>query len=324
MERYLITGAAGFVGRHFLEYLATVERDAVVLGLDLHLPEKRAFAPGVDALDLRFVAVDLIDSESVFRMIEDFRPTRVLHLASLSSVAYSWRHPSACLLNNTNIFLNVIESIRKLDIPCRILSVGSSEEYGDIPSEEMPLRENRPLDPISPYAVARVSQEMLSRVYVVGYGLDVVLTRSFNHVGPHQSSRFVVASFVEQIIDRKLRSALDDVGVPAVLRTGNLEIVRDFSDVRDVVRAYHALFQDGRKGEVYNVCSGIGRSLRTVVDIIAAFLDIAIRIEIDPALIRPADNAVVIGCNEKIRDHTGWIPEIPLEKTLADMVLAAR
>ncbi len=311
MERTLITGAAGFVARHFVEYLTTVEPGGCILGIDI-APVSPFTRSG---WDIASEQVDLVDSAKVAELVAAFRPTRLLHLASFSSVAYSWEHPTESLLNNTNIFLNIIEGVRKSGCPCRVLSVGSSEEYGNVPPEEMPLCEDHSLAPLSPYAVARVSQEMLSRIYVANYGLDVVLTRSFNHIGPYQSTRFVIASFIEQILAGKRRGEY-----PVAIRTGNLEIVRDFTDVRDVVRAYHLLFGKGRRGEVYNVCSGTGRTLRSLVETIAKLLDVDIRIDIDPARIRPSDNAVIIGSFEKIHDHTGWTPESTLERTLGDMI----
>lgn len=315
MERYLLTGAAGFVGRHFLRRLAKVAPGTAVLGLDLTaLADQENFD-----LDLRMEDVDLLETPTVYKLIERFEPTRVLHLASFSSVAYSWQHPTECLLNNTNIFLNVIEAIRTIDLPARILSVGSSEEYGNAPPETMPLKESCPLDPLSPYAVARVSQEMLSKIYVEGYGLDIVITRSFNHIGPSQSSRFVLPSFIAQILDGQARG--DD---PVRIRTGNLEIVRDFTDVRDVVRAYLSLFDKGRRGEVYNVCSGVGHTLKSLVERIAAHVGVTVEPQIDPTLIRPSDNAVLFGSNEKLREHTGWAPQISLDQTLADMIRETR
>ena len=192
-----------------------------------------------------------MDSARLRTIISDIKPDYILHLASFSSVAYSWKHPEESFSNNCNIFLNLVDAVRQTCPKCRILSVGSSEEYGDIPHADLPLRENQPLNPISPYAVARVSQELLSKVYVHAFGMQIIMTRSFNHVGPRQDERFVIPSFIKRVLDIK-RSGKE----AGEIETGDLTIVRDFVDVRDVVEAYYMLLTRGTPGEVYNICSG--------------------------------------------------------------------
>jgi len=308
MTRFLITGVNGFVAQYFLEYLEKHNNAAEVLGLDI--------GPTCvyrSTLPLSYRQVDLTEGDTIRKILADFRPHYILHLAAISSVAQSWLTPLPTFLNNTNIFLNLAEAVRELKLPTRILSVGSSEEYGNYSEADMPLREDHILHPANPYAVARVSQELLSQLYSQQYGLDIVMTRSFNHIGPRQRDVFVVASFVKQLVENSGKSS-------HTLKVGNVEIVRDFLDVRDVVDAYYKILTSGRNGEIYNVCSGKGVRLREIIDLIAAQLSLRVVIEVDPARIRPADNMVIIGDNTKLRESLGWTPVYSLENTLQDMI----
>jgi len=313
MNKYLITGFSGFVGHHFVEYLENNEKNCFVKGLDIHDPDFRF--DHYKNVQINFEKIDLLSKDQVEYIIHEFQPNYILHLASFSSVAFSWKEPVQSFQNNTNIFLNLIDAVRKLNIDTRILSIGSSEEYGNVTDEDLPLTEDHRLNPVSPYAVARISQEYLSKVYADGYGMDIVLTRSFNHIGPMQSSVFVVSSLAKQLVE--LKKSGKDRGS---MVTGDVSIVRDFTDVRDVVRAYYLLLQQGRKGHVYNVCSGKGLPLKDIIDIMAKQLNMEVDIHIDPRLIRPADNRIIIGSNEKIRRELGWGNTIPLEQSLRDVI----
>jgi GDP-4-dehydro-6-deoxy-D-mannose reductase len=314
LDRYLITGFSGFVGRQFVDYLENSGDSCQVKGLDMHAPDFQFDHHKNVKVD--FEQIDLLSKEQVGTIIHEFQPTAILHLASFSSVAFSWKEPVQSFQNNTNIFLNLIDAVRKLSMDVRILSVGSSEEYGNVSDEDLPLTEEHRLNPVSPYAVARVSQEYLSRIYTDGYGMDIVLTRSFNHIGPMQRDVFVVPSLVKQFV------ALNRSGKEkGAIITGDVSIVRDFTDVRDVVRAYHLLLHKGRRGEVYNICSGKGLSLKELIDIMAGQLGMEVEITVDDSLIRPADNRKIIGSNEKIKRELGWANTIPLEQSLKDMIL---
>lgn len=312
MDKYLITGFSGFVSKHFLEYLDTLHSPITVLGMDINEPSFSFLH--FKHVTCRFHKIDLLNKIEVDNLLYTFQPTYVLHLASYSSVAFSWKNPVASFSNNTNIFLNVLEQIRVLNLKCRVLSVGSSEEYGNVSAADVPLREENPLKPISPYAVARVSQELLSKVYVEGFGQDIILTRSFNHIGPGQGDIFVISSFAKQLVEIKKYKRKPEIV------TGNLSIVRDFLDVRDVVRAYHALFEKGRKGEVYNICSGLGVSLEAVIHQMAHQLHLTITTHTDPNLVRPSDNAIIVGNNQKIVQETGWHPSYTLRQSLNDIL----
>jgi len=311
MEKYLITGFSGFVSRHFCEYLERNKVNAFIKGIDVH--EHDLNFDDYKYLTFDFEKIDLLSGNDIEQVLCDFQPNFILHLASYSSVAFSWKAPIISFNNNTNIFLNILEAIRKLKLDTRILSIGSSEEYGNIREGNLPLREDTPLNPTSPYAVARVSQELLSKVYVKGYGLDIVLTRSFNHIGPVQKDIFVIASFAKQLMMIKKSNSSD-----GNLITGDVSIIRDFSDVRDVVIAYHLLLHSGKKGEIYNVCSGKGVSLREVISTMADILNIKIKIAIDETLIRPDENKKIIGCNEKLKRSLGWNPQYTLKQSLCD------
>lgn len=312
MNKYLITGFSGFVSRHFLDYLDSLAAKAEVLGLDSITPD---FPLGqYNNISCRFESVDLLDKNRLDNVIYQFQPRYVLHLASYSSVAYSWKDPIAGFRNNTNIFLNLVEKIRGLDLECRVLSIGSSEEYGNVLPVDVPLAEEHPLKPVSPYAVARVAQEMLSGVYAEGYGLDIVMTRSFNHIGPRQREVFAVSSFAKQMIESKKK------GEPECrLTVGDVSVVRDFLDVRDVVKAYHLLLKQGRKGEVYNVCGGVGISLKEIIEKLAIIVGIPVKWSTDNRLLRPSDNRVVVGSMTKIEKETGWRPVIKIEQSLEDI-----
>lgn len=308
MRKILITGVCGFVAQHLIRHLLQREPDSELFGVDV--------APVCpwESLGVRYRQLDLIDKESLAAFLAELAPDWIIHLASVSSVSASWQKPVESFINNTNIFLNIVEALHRLGLKTRLLSVGSSEEYGNYPPEKMPLREEYELHPNNPYSVARVSQELLSRLYAHSYGLDIVITRSFNHIGPGQRDTFVVPSFVRQLVELSRHNGR------GVLHVGNIEIIRDFLDVRDVADAYYRLLRTGRSGEIYNVCSGRGTRLRTVIDTIAGFLGVDVDIQVDPARVRPADNLVIIGDNSKLRAATGWEPRHTLEATLKEMI----
>lgn len=312
MEKYLITGFSGFVAKHFLDFLDEQEVPAYVLGVDIHKPEFNIY--GFTHVRCSFELTDLLNKNEVDNIIYQFQPAYILHLASFSSVAFSWKNPVASFANNTNIFLNLLEKVRGMNLDCRILSIGSSEEYGNVQDADIPLREEHLLNPISPYAVARVSQEMLSKIYVDGYGMDIVMTRSFNHIGPGQRDLFVISSFAKQLVALSATEGIKE------LVTGDTSVIRDFVDVRDVVHAYFLLFKKGRKGEVYNICSGNGTTLLELIDKMAGILNLTISTRINPNLIRPNDNRVIIGSNEKIVKDTGWEIKKTLEESLRDII----
>jgi GDP-4-dehydro-6-deoxy-D-mannose reductase len=313
MKRYLITGCNGFVAYHFMEYLDSLNEKVQVLGLDITVINLQNYK--FSNIEFRCIKLNLIDFDNLEIAIVSFSPTYILHLASFSSVGDSWKKPIDSFLNNTNIFLNLIEIVKKNNIKCRILSIGSSEEYGNIQKSNLPLKETNELNPISPYAVARVSQEMLSRCYVLSYKIEIILTRSFNHIGPRQRDTFAIPSFVKQMVECKLKGMKN-----VTLYTGDISIIRDFLDVRDVVRAYYELLEKGIPGELYNICTGVGYSLGDIIAMIADLIDVSVNIIADPEKIRPNDNQIIIGDNSKIKKAIGWSPNFTLKDSLRDLI----
>jgi len=291
-QSFLITGFSSFVGYHFLEFLNNTQ-NCIIYGVDIVQPgfsfEK------FKNLEIRFYQLDLNKPESIYTIIDDFELDYILHLASCSSVRDSWINPVTSFTNNTNIFLNLVEAVRILKKHPRILSVGSSVEYGNHDVCMMPLKETYEPRPLSPYSVARVSQEMISKLYCQFYGLDIVLTRSFNHIDPGQNDKFVIPSIIQQILAIK-----NNCQSKKTILVGNIDIVRDFVDVRDVVKAYFILLLNGEKGEIYNVCTGKGHTLQEVINITSQMADIHIDVQVDGWLIRPNDIKHVVGGNEKI------------------------
>lgn len=261
----------------------------------------------------KYKKINLCDRELIKEVIENFKPDYLLHLASISSVSQSWNYPVESFVNNTNIFLNIIESIRELGLQTRILSIGSSEEYGNYPADKMPLKEYYKLKPCNPYSVARVSQEMLSKLYADAYDMNIIITRSFNHIGPRQRETFVIPSFIKQLLNIKKQGG-------SKIEVGNIEIIRDFLDVRDVVVAYYKLLTEGISGEVYNVCSGVGIKLKEIINIVSEELNITPEIQIDKNRIRPTDNLTIIGDNTKLKKELNWQQKYTLTQTLKDMI----
>ncbi|MGQ9521280.1 MAG: GDP-mannose 4,6-dehydratase [Anaerolineae bacterium] len=305
--RALITGAGGFVGRHLCEYLLT-QPDWELLGT---VHSEPAEGPRCQPR-LSLVPLDLRDAGQVGGLIEDFQPDVVFHLAAQSHVPSSFADPWETLENNLRAQLNVLEGVRRAGLLSRVIVIGSNEEYGWPRPEELPLTEESPLRPVNPYAVSKVGQDFMGLQYHLAYRMDVVRLRPFNHTGPGQAPHFVVPAFARQIA--RIEAGLQE----PVVWVGNLEVARDFTDVRDIVRAYHLAALHGEPGEVYNLASGLARSIRWILETLLSFTDAEVRIEVDPALYRPADAPIIYGSAEKFRRRTGWEPQIPLEQTLRE------
>lgn len=304
-NKYLITGCSGFVGQYLIAHIIENEPDAVITGVDINDYKNEG--------DLNFYNINLLDSDSTTELISSANPDYLIHLASFSSVAYSWENPIESFKNNTNIFLNILEAVHRKSPKSKILSVGSSEEYGIVDETFLPLSEKYRLNPVSPYAVARVSQEQLSIVYAKAYDLDIVCTRTFNHIGPGQLENFVISSIGKQFAE--IIKGTEDT-----LKIGNTTAVRDFLDVRDVVKAYYLLLKKGKSGEVFNICSGKGHTIDNIINMYKEMTGQNPVIENLNTLMRPIDNKIVIGSNEKIVSEIGWSPEIDIYKSLTDIL----
>jgi len=261
---------------------------------------------------LRLLYADLRDPQGVLALVSEKRPDYVLHLAAQSFVPTSFADPWDTLENNIRAELNLLEAVRRSGREVRFLVIGSNEEYGAPGPGELPQTEESALRPNNPYAVSKVAQDFLGLQYHLAYGVPVVRVRPFNHTGPGQSPRFVVPAFASQIA--RIEAGLQE----PVVKVGNLNAARDFSDVRDIVRAYHLAVTQGRPGEVYNLASGRPQSISGLLDTLLSYSQAEIRVERDPARYRPVDVPEVYGSGEKFRRQTGWVPQIPFEKTLRD------
>lgn len=292
--RALVTGGLGFVGRHLVAHLEA-QGDEVVT-VDRHGD----------------VPVDITDAAAVRAAVEAAAPQAVYHLAGWADVGASWTHPHEVLEVNAVGTLNVLEACRHAGVD-RVLSVSSADVYGLVSEADLPLTESSPLRPTSPYAASKVAADALAQQAFLGHGLGVVRVRPFNHLGPGQSEAFVAPALAARIARAELAGGGD-------VTVGNLSARRDFTDVRDVVRAYRLLIERGEPGEVYNVCSGVDVAVQDLVDQLAGMSRHPIRLVQDPALVRPVDLPVLRGDASRLADATGWRPEIPLAQTLADLL----
>jgi len=309
MARALITGVSGFVGSHLAEYLLE-HTDWHVAGT-VYGPEEN-IKHLRDRLEL--YPAELSELETVISILEQAKPDYIFHLAAQPLVSLSRRDPWGTMANNIRLQLNILEAVARLGLPARILVVGSSEEYGQVRPDELPIKETNPLRPTSPYAVSKVAQDMLGLQYHLSHKLFTVRVRSFNHIGPRQSLGFVAPDFASQI-------ARAEAGLrEPVIRVGNLEPQRDFSDVRDVVRGYHLLITQGEPGEVYNLGSEQARAVGELLEGLMAISKVSITVEQNPERLRPTDVPVIFGDCTKIREQTGWRPKISFEQSLQDVL----
>lgn len=302
----LIIGAAGFVGGHLIRHLSD-ELGFEVYATKLSFEKTDADCAGIFDLDI-------LDAEAVSDLLCQLRPDYIYHLAAQSSVKMSWSNPQLTADVNIKGTLNVLESVRKLDFKTRILLVGSGEEYGFVRPEEVPVNEETTLRAGNIYAVTKACQGMLGEVYTRAYKLDIIMVRAFNHIGPGQADIFVVSDFCKQAV-------LAETGKKKpVIRVGNLSAKRDFTDVRDIVKAYSSLMKSGMSGETYNVGSGKSRSIQQMLDMILERSETDISVEIDTSRMRPSDVPVIEADISKLSETTGWFPTIPIEQTIDDMM----
>ena len=257
---------------------------------------------------------DIKDAFAMKTMLAKVRPDYIFHLAAQSYVPFSWRAPQETISTNILGELNLFESVRELKLDPKIHIAGSSEEYGLVYPEETPIKETNPLRPLSPYAVSKVAQDFLGYQYFKSYGLKIVRTRAFNHTGPRRGDVFVTSNFAKQIVE------IEKGMRPPVIKVGNLNAVRDFLDVRDVVRAYALALEKGVPGEVYNIASGKGIKIKELLERLIKISGVDLKIETDPSRLRPSDVELLIGSPEKFQMATGWKPEIPFDKTLKDLL----
>ncbi len=307
--RALITGIAGFAGSHLAEYLLW-HTPCTVAGI-VHRQDVR-IAHLRDQVSL--YQVDLRDGSAVAEIIAEVRPELIFHLAAQSFVPISWQHPWTTFEQNVHGQVNVLQAVAQQQLPAQVLVVGSNEEYGLIRPDEVPVDEDTPLRPNSPYGVSKVAQDLMGWQYYLSYQMAVVRVRPFNHIGPRQGDRFVAPAFARQIaeIEAGLREP--------VVHVGNLSAMRDFTDVRDVVQAYWLALTRGEHGQVYNIGSGQGHTVEELLRILLSYSTVQIRVEQDPSRLRPSDVLISICDNARIRAATGWQPRISLEQSLHDIL----
>lgn len=300
----LIIGGGGFVGPYLEHYLAEeLHYDVTVTKTE----KEQVVFEHADVKNL-----DILVQEQVDSLLSQLRPDYIFHLAAQSSVAYSWKNPGLTVDVNIKGCVNVLESVKKLDYKPRVLLIGSGEEYGHIRDGECPISEENALRPGNIYAATKSCQNMLGRIYADAYGMEVLMVRAFNHIGPNQTPTFVVADFCKQVAE--IEKGIQE----PVIHVGNLSAKRDFTDVRDVVRAYALLAKRGKAGETYNVGRGHALAISEVLDMIVGMSEKEIDVLVDTEKLRPVDVPIIEPDISKIGECCGWQPEIPLETTIRE------
>ncbi len=310
--RVLITGISGFVGPYLAEHLVEHHPDVDVWGLVRWRSDLSRLEPVRS--QIRLVTGDMTDGPSLVRALQAAAPDVILHLAASSTVGTSWGAPAHVMQVNVIGELNLFEAIRTLELEPIVVVAGSGEAYGKVEEQENPVTETQPFRPVSPYAVSKAAQDLLAYQYFASWGIRTVRLRPFNHTGPGRPDRFVASSFARQLaeIEMGLR--------PPRLKVGNLDIVRDFTDVREVARAYWLAALHCQAGQAYNVCSGRDVSIGQLLDALLRLSSCGVTVEVDPGRLRTADVPRLVGNHRLFTNTTGWEPMIPLETTLADLL----
>lgn len=308
----LITGISGFVGPYLAEHLVEHHPDVSVWGLVRWSSDLGRLEPVRS--QIRLVTGDLTDGPSLVRALKAAAPDVILHLAASSTVGTSWGAPAEVMHVNVIGELNLFEAVRTLELEPIVVVAGSGEAYGNVAEDENPVNEDQPFRPVSPYAVSKAAQDLLAYQYFASWGVRTVRLRPFNHTGPGRPDRFVASSFARQLaeIEKGLR--------PPQLKVGNLDIVRDFTDVREIARAYWLAALHGKAGEAYNVCSGQAVSIGQILETLLRLSSHEITVEVDPGRLRTADVPRLVGSHRRFTNATGWEPMIPLEETLANLL----
>jgi GDP-4-dehydro-6-deoxy-D-mannose reductase len=331
-----VTGITGFAGSHLAEYLLTLDgvevfgacrwrsrldnlRDLAHAGklnnvVDSAIANPETLSRLANPTSVNLVQGDITDATSMKRLIESVRPDRIFHLAAQSFVPTSWNAPAETFRINSIGQINLFEAILAAGLTPRVQIAGSSEEYGLVYENEVPMKESNPLRPLSPYAVSKVAQELLAWQYFRSYGLHTVVTRGFNHTGPRRGDVFVTSTVAKQIAE------IEKGYHPPVLYIGDVESKRDWTDVRDMVRGYWLALEKGEAGEVYNVGSGSTRTVREMMDILLSMSKVKIEVRQDPARLRPSDVRILWSDITKFHKQTGWQPQIPFSKTMQDLL----
>lgn len=305
--RVLITGVTGFVGSHLSKYLLT--KGVEVWGTAY---KKKDFEDICNNIIIK--KIDITNALQVQELIDECRPNYIFHLAAQSSAAISWKYPQQTMDINIIGTLNLLESIRKAEINPKILFVGSSEEYGTVEDGNIPISEELEVKPTNPYAISKISQNMIGELYVKSYNMQIVIVRSFNQIGIKQDSKFAISYFAKRIAE------IENGATPPIIEVGNLNSIRDFLDVRDAVNVYWEIIEKGLPGEIYNVGRNVGYRIKDILDMLLTFSGVSIEVVVNEEKLRPIDIPVSICDNTKLRMTTNWEPRIPLDQTLLEML----
>jgi len=300
MMRALVTGSNGFVGCHLVAELQ--ENGYAVFGVDLTANAET---------NCEIAIIDLLDSQAVREYVAKLNPDVVFHLAAQANVGLSWKKPQLTYEVNVLGTINLLEAVKELQKPCRVIITGSADQYGLTGLVKKPISETIELNPQNPYAASKKAVEEIADVYMKAYEMDIIKTRSFNHSGPGQGLGFLIPDLCNEIVNVER-------GLSDCLKVGNLEAVRDFSDVRDVVRAYRLLAEKGRSGEVYNVGSGVGRKAQDILDILISMSSCEVKVKQDESRMRKSDTPILVCDRTKLHKHTGWVLLRSLDETIKD------
>jgi len=297
----LITGVNGFVGDYLSKYL--IEQGYTVYGTVIE--------DNVIMENVNIKKMNLLNHEEVMETIKSIKPDQIYHLAGQSAVGLSWKEPTLTMNVNINGTINLLDAVRENNIGTKVLIIGSSDEYGVIKPEDCPINEEHKLNPSSPYAISKMTQEEVAKLYINSYKMNLIMVRAFNHIGPMQSKNFVVSDFASKVAEI-------EKGAEPIIRVGNLQAYRDFTDVRDIVKGYAMLMENGTIGELYNIGSGNAYKIQDILDILLSLSNTKITVEIDPDKLRPSDVPIVQCDNSKIKSHINWVPQYDIKNTLKD------
>ncbi len=304
MKKALIIGAAGFVGDYLIDHIRKSGIWSIVV---TKMPHEVLRSEGTEVRDL-----DILKKLQIEALLSDVHPDYIFHLAAQSSVAVSWNNPGLTVDVNIKGSLNLLDAVRGLDYKPKILLIGSGEEYGHVRIDDIPVREECVLRPGNIYAATKACQNMVGGIYAKAYSMDVMMVRAFNHVGPNQTPIFVVADFCKQVAE------IEKGRMEPIIHVGNLSAMRDFSDVRDVVRAYTLLIERGIAGETYNVGSGKAVAIQDILDMILSFSPVDIQVKVDKDRFRPIDVPIIEADISKLVECTGWSRRISLDQTVKE------
>lgn len=310
IKKALVTGITGFAGSHLAELLLKE-------GVEVHgIQRWRSKTENIEHIKdkIKFEEADLLDAHSLYTVIDKIKPNYIFHLAAQSFVQSSWSSPTQTLEVNIIGTAHLFEAVRKTGLPVAIQIACSSEEYGRVLPNEVPIKETNPLRPLSPYAVSKLAMDYLGYQYFESYGMRIIRTRGFNHTGPRRGEVFAESSFAKQIAEIEAGKR------EATVYVGNLKAQRDYTDVRDMVRAYYLSVQKCDSGEVYNIASGKAWKIKHVLDLLLSMAKVKVVLKKDQARMRPSDVEILIGDNSKFVKKTNWKVEIPFEQTMKDLL----